>query len=224
MRRFVAAALVSLGVAWSGAALADDEGSACEITADCGEGLRCIEGTCVSIASGKLVAPVIVRHERSAGDRAWIGDGKGYAVDVVVGDVVATAASGALVAIALGTGQGWFAFAALFPTTLTAPIIHAANGRGGPAAISFFAWAALPPTLTFFAGLTALATAGDSGSTLIAVMGFSVGVVAAAGLTALDAYFARIVGPARPRDSAFSILPTVAPARGGITAGVAGIF
>lgn len=213
-------ALVSVGVAWPRASLADDEGAACQITADCREGLRCIDGGCVSIANGK-VAPVTVRHERSAGERAWIGDGKGYVVDVVIGDVAATAVAGGLVAIALTSGQGWFAFAALFPTTLTAPIMHAAHGRGGPAAVSFFAWAAVPPTLSFFAALAGFAA--GSGE-VVAIVGYTIGVGAAAGLTTLDAFFARNVAPARTHESSLSIVPTIAPARGGFTAGIAGAF
>ena len=210
-------------VAWSQAARADDEGAACQISADCGEGLRCIDGTCTSIVGGKLVAPVIVRHERSAGDRAWIGDGKGYVLQVVVGDVAATAVAGVLGGVALGSGQGWFAVAALFPTTLTAPIIHAAYGRGGPAAVSFFAWAAVPPTLTFFSFLAGF---GTGSSDVLAIVGYSIGIGAAAGLTTLDAFFARNVAPRRtPLDaSALSIVPSVTPARGGFTAGVAGTF
>ncbi|HEY2367018.1 MAG TPA: hypothetical protein VGH87_11570 [Polyangiaceae bacterium] len=221
MRRFLAAVLVPVGVAWSQPSRADDEGGACQITADCGEGLRCIDGACVSIASGKIVAPVIVRHERSAGDRAWISDGKGYVLDVVVGDITATAVAGGLVAIALASGQGWFAFAALFPTTLTASIIHAVHGRGGPAAVSFFGWAAVPPTLGFFAGLAGLAS---GSSQTVAIVGYTIGIGAAAGLTTLDAFFARSVGPHPRGETSLSIMPTVAPARGGFTAGIAGTF
>jgi hypothetical protein len=212
-------------VAWSPAALAEDEGASCTITADCGSDLRCVEGTCVSITNGKVVAPVVVQHERSAGERAWVGDGQGYVTEVVVGDIVATVSAGALVAAALGTGQGWLAFAALFPTTLTGPIIHAANGRGGPAAVSFFAWAAVPPTLTFFAFLIALGN--DFGGTGdgFAIAGYTIGIGAAAGLTALDAYFARTASARRPSiESSWSIMPSVVPLHGGLTAGVAGSF
>ncbi len=212
-------------IAWSPATLAEDEGASCTITADCGNDLRCVEGTCVSVTNGKVVAPVIVRHERSAGERAWIGDGKGYVTEVVVGDIVATVTAGALVAAALGTGQGWLAFAALFPTTLTGPIIHAANGRGGPAAVSFFAWAAVPPTLTFFAFLVALASDFGGNGDAFAIAGFAIGVGAAAGLTALDAYFARTAPRRRPTtESSFSIVPTVSPTRGGFTASLTGSF
>lgn len=224
VRRFLVVALVPAGVAWSCVARADDEGGACQITADCGEGLRCIEGTCASVVGGKAIgAPVIVRHERSAGERAWIGDGKGYVLEVIVGDVVAAAVGGGLVALTFATGQGWFAFAAVFPTTLTAPIIHAAHGRGGPAAVSFFGWAALPPTVTFFAALVGLAA---RSSETVAIVGYTVGIGVATGLTTLDAFFARSVGPQhRPHDdSAVSIVPTVSPTRGGFTAGVAGTF
>lgn len=220
MRRLAVAALVSASVAWPGAAIAEED-AACSITADCAEGLRCIDGACVSVSHGRMSAPVIVEHERSASDRAWTGDGKGYALEVVVGDIAATFTAGALVGIALTTGQGWFAFAALFPTTLTAPIIHAANGRGGPAAISFFAWAAVPPTLTFFSAIAAL---GAGRNDVIAIVGYSIGIVAAAGLTTLDAYFARNVRVRRSTRESFSIVPAVTPTRGGFTAGVAGSF
>ncbi|HEX4512848.1 MAG TPA: hypothetical protein VH054_04910 [Polyangiaceae bacterium] len=224
MKRFALAAAIVL---WPAAALADGgEGAACTITADCGSDLRCIDETCVAISNGKLVAPIIVQRERSAGERAWISDGKGYVTEVVVGDIVATVTAGALVAAALGTGQGWLAFAALFPTTLTGPIIHGANGRGGPAVVSFFAWAAVPPTLTFFAFLVAVATDfGDTNGEGFAIAGYAIGIGAAAGLTALDAYFARTVGPRRPVvESSLSIIPTVVPFHGGFTAGVAGSF
>ncbi|HEY2367885.1 MAG TPA: hypothetical protein VGH87_15915, partial [Polyangiaceae bacterium] len=137
MRRFVLAAAIA---SWSTVALGQSaEGAACAITADCADEMRCIDGACVSLARGNVVAPVVVRRERTTGDRAWVGDGKGYIAQVVVGDVLATVTAGALVGIGLATGQGWFVFGAVFPTTLTAPMIHAANGRGGPAAISFFA-------------------------------------------------------------------------------------
>jgi hypothetical protein len=224
VRTFVVASLVSLGVAWAPAARADDEGSACTITADCSEGLRCIEGACVSVSGSRIVAPVVVRHERSASDRAWTGDGNGYVLQVVGGDVAATAVAGLLVGVALGTGQGWFAFAAVFPTTLTAPIIHAANGRGGPAAISFFAWAAVPPTLTFFAALLAFATFGQgNNTTAFAVGGYTLGIGCAIGLTSLDAYFARNVHIHR-RVEPVSIVPAVTPTQHGFTAGIAGSF
>jgi hypothetical protein len=212
-----------IGVTWAPAALADDDGAACTITADCAEGLRCIDGACSAVAKGKVVVTpsTIMHREVSSGDRAWTGDGKGYVLEVVLGDAIATAAAGAFIGITLATGQGWFAFAALFPTTLTGPLIHAANGRGGPAAISFFAWAAVPPTLTFFSFLAAF---GSGSGEVIAIVGYAGGVAAAAGLTTLDAYFARDVRK-RPRtESSLSIVPSVAPSRGGFTAGIAGTF
>jgi hypothetical protein len=204
-------------------ARADDDGAACAITADCSEGLRCVEGSCVSVSNGKAVAPMIVHRERSAGDRAWIGDGNGYVLQVVVGDLVAASVSAALVAITFATNQGWFAFAALFPTTLTAPIIHAAHGRGGPAAISFFGWAAVPPTATFFAALGGF---GSGSGEAAVVIGYVIGIGASAGLTTLDAFFARKVNVSRRwRDeSSLSIMPTIAPTRGGLTAGVVATF
>jgi len=207
----------------SRAAIAGDEGAACEITADCAAGLRCVEGACVSVSHGQI-APVMVRRERTAGDRAWIGDGRGYVAQVVVGDVAATVLAGSLVAIALTTGQGWFAFAALFPTTLTGPLIHAANGRGGPAAVSFFAWAAVPPTLTFFAFMASFGLFGSSNGETFAITGYSIGIGAAVGLTALDAFFARTEKARPTSNESFSLAPVFTPARGGFTAGVGGTF
>ena len=176
----------------------------------------------MALVNGKAATEMGRRERSSVGDRAWIGDGKGYVVQVVAGDVAATALAGVLVGITFATGQGRFAFAALFPTTLTGPIIHAANGRGGPAAISFFAWAAVPPTATFF---SVVAGFGTGSSDVVVTLGYAIGLGAAAGLTALDAFFARDIKRPPSRDeSALTIVPSVTPTRGGFTAGLAGSF
>jgi hypothetical protein len=226
--RFLARAFVLSGVTWSAAALADDgsEGSTCAITADCARGLRCIDGVCMSVAHGRIVSPVVVRreHSYSSSDRAWIGDGEGYVLQVIIGDTVATIAAGLFVTAALATGQGAFAVASVFPTTLAAPIIHAANGRGGPAAVSFFAWASFPPTLTFFGLLAAFGTGSAGIANIVAATTFAVGIGAAVGLGALDAYFARPVNGQRTPKESFTIVPSVTPAQGGFSAGVAGSF
>jgi len=209
-------------LAWTAAARAqpDRQGAACETSYECGE-LHCVEGTCVAIEDGKAVDSTFVAPKVTSGSSAMFGDGTGYVVPIIIADVSATAAAGVLVALAVATGQGGFGVAALFPTTLVAPILHAAYGRPVPALISFLGWASVPPTSVFFAALTAFG--GTSSGTWL-LTGTAIAGGAAIGLTALDAYFARPVNMQNEHPSSVTWAPAIAPTPGGFMASVAGTF
>ncbi len=212
MKRIAVAATI---VFCASPALADpDEGRACDTSAECAGGLHCIDGVCAAIdVNGRLRE----RARVSGGTTAMLGDGHGYVVPVVVGDVIATAVTGLFVGLSF-SASGYFAIAALFPTTLTGPIIHAANGRPAPAVISFFAWASAPPTSVTLGVFLGFGTQAN-----IIVAGTVTGLVCAAGLTALDAYFAREV-KLKSRPSDFSVRPTIFPTRDGLSASLVGTF
>jgi hypothetical protein len=221
VRRFVIAFAAAL--AWTTAARAqpDTQGAACEASYDCGD-LRCIGGVCVALDGARPRALPPESMPVTAGTSAMLGDGKGY-VPVIIGvDATATLAVGVLVGLAVGTGQEGFAIAALFPTTLAAPLFHAAYGRPIPALISFLAWASLAPTSVFFGAFGAL---GSFNGGLGILLGGAVAAGGAIGLTALDAYFARSVRlhpDARPTTWSWS--PSLAPTRDGLTASIVGTF
>jgi hypothetical protein len=212
MRTIAVAAtfVLSSAPAWAG------EGDACQVTADCDRSLHCIEGRCVG-AEHLNVRDVHEAHARSS---VWFGNGQGYVVPIVICDTIASITAATFVAFAFGTSTGAWAIAALFPTTLVGPIIHAVNGRPAAAAISFFAWASVPPTSIGSAALTGLGTYN------IATATFTGSVVAGAfaiGLGTLDAYMARDMKKA-PRASSFQVMPSIAPTRDGLSMSLAGTF
>ena len=198
-----------------------DVGRACQTSDECGD-LHCIDGACVAVTGGHVVHPPLALA--SSGTRAMFGDGRGYGTTVLVGDLAACAAAGVFVAAAVAAQNGIFAIVALFPTTLTAPIIHLAYGRPVPALISLLAWASVPPTAVFFGALVGLANDQTSnGGTLALATGVGISLLAATGLTALDMYFARDVRPANERP-AVAWAPTISPLPGGFTASIVGTF
>lgn len=207
---------------WTNAALADGaEGRACRTSDECGE-LHCIDGACTPVVNGHAVRPA----RRSVGEAAMFGSGDGYTAAMAVGDLLATAMGGALVAVAFSTRSAVVGIAAGFPTALTGPLIHFAYGRPVPAIVSFFAWAALPPTALVVGLLVGFSGGvGSADQSFVAVAtGTAVSVAGAVGLTALDMYFARAVRRRDDHPSSFTWAPAIAPTRTGFTASIVGAF
>ena len=198
-----------------------DVGRACQTSAECGD-LHCIDGACVAVENGRVIGSP--GPQLTSGTKGMFGDGHGYAIPILVADLCAAAVTGTLVALEASTLQGGFAIAALFPTTLTAPIMHLAYGRPIPALISLLGWASVPPTALFFGALVSL---GNRDTTTGGVLGFATGIgislAVGTGLTALDVYFARPVH-LRDEQPSFTWAPAIAPTPGGLTASIVGTF
>jgi hypothetical protein len=204
----VAASVMLLSVsAWAG------EGDACQVTTDCSATLHCIDERCAAVEDGKIRKPP--DHPKPHWS-PWFGDGHGYVAMIVIGDTLASIAAATLIATGFSARSGPLAIASLFPTTLTGPIIHAANGRAAPAVVSFFAWASAPPTSIGAAALTGL---GKWSQTTAIVTGSIVGVSLAIVMTTLDAFMAR-----RMKKPGLDLVPSIAPTRDGVSLSVDGAF
>ena len=191
------------------------DGTACTTSDECGE-LRCIDEHCHDPAA-------LLRHPlQTSGDRAMFGDGHGYQLAVVVGDIAATVTVPALVAVGAFTGSSWFGVLALFPTTLTGPIIHFAHGRSIPGTISLFGWAAVPATALGIAVLGAAAADDFAIGTGTFIGVASAGAIA---MTVLDWYLARDVTVRQPASQTSVVwAPSVVPMHGGGWAGISGAW
>ena len=219
-------AVAALALSTASPALADGAlaGRACETTSDCDEDLHCVEGVCVAVHDGRASVPASTSPNTTLatpGARAMFGDGRGYGTSVLVGDVAATASAGVLVLFAASLQNSAFAISALFPTTLTAPIIHLAHGRYVPALVSFLGWASVPATSVFLGFL--LGFENNSDGTAFAV-GTATALTFATGLTALDVYFARPMDFVGTPSAEPSWAPVVTPVPRGLEASIVGRF
>lgn len=194
------------------------EGRACATSDECGE-LYCIDERCRDTAHASEQAL------RAATPLIMFGDGHGYQMQILVGDLLASISAPLLIALASLTDNSLFGFLAVLPPSLTGPIIHMAHKRWAPGFISFFGWAAIAPSAVGIGVLAAASTGSyDVGVGIATFVG-----VAAAGavlMTVVDYYFARDVTKVLPRvdDHTVRLAPSVVPVRGGGLAGVRGSF
>jgi hypothetical protein len=199
---------------------ADDDASVSCLTSNECAPLRCVAGICRDpFAPPKRRDPNVATD----GFKAMFGDGTDYRTPILVADVVASLSVPLLLVAGAATNNLTFGVLALFPTTLTGPIIHLAHGRPVPAVISFLGWAFIPPSAVL-AGDFLVTTGGFVNSDTPSIAVFATfATVAAAGMTVLDWWMARAVRLAhKPQDVAFK--PNVAPLRGGVLAGISGAW
>jgi hypothetical protein len=228
---FVGVALLTL----SAPALAQDggdvDGQSCVTSAECGGGLRCVEGRCRDVDA-------VLRGEHaptwggSFGHKAMFGDGRDYGTIVAVTDVAAAVTEPLLVAATLATNSANTTSAVLgvisfLPVTLSGPIVHFIHGRPIPGIISFFTWASVAGTTFAVAGLFGLAFGnGEFSNGAAFVGGIAFGAGAGALVTWLDVTMARRVAAPEVKVPATSVrwMPGVVPTPGGAMASIGGTW
>ncbi len=197
------------------------DAAACDTSFDCGD-LKCIDQVCRD-----PFAPV--HHDAptaTLGHHMMFGTGEGYAPLIVLLDIGAALVEPFLTIAATtndGSVSSTFGVLCFVPVGLTGSITHFAHGRVVPGIISFFAWTTAVGLTFSVAGLSGITANGNFNSESAWAVGLAFGSIAAASLTALDAWMARTIVPTR-HASSFTIAPSIFPVRSGAFGAVGGTF